>query len=74
LYPQHSWEELGGTFLGQLADLDAKAREDKSMPGEQQPTGDVEGGALHDPRDTAKARLLQTQFPSVRVRTPRNDV
>lgn len=74
MYPQRSWEELGGTFLGQLAYLDAKARGDKSLPGEQRPTGDVEDGALDDPRDMAKARLLEAQCPAVRVRTHRNDV
>jgi hypothetical protein len=74
LYPQRSWEELGGTFLGQLAYLDAKARGDKSMPREQRPTEGVQDGALHDPRDMVKARLLEAQCPAVRVRTHRNDV
>jgi hypothetical protein len=74
LYPQRSWEELGGMFLGQLAYLDAKARGDKSLPGKQRPTGGVQDGALHDPRDMAKARLLEAQCPAVRVRTHRNGV
>jgi hypothetical protein len=73
LYPQRSWEERGGMVVGQLAYLDAKARGNKSRPGEQRPTGGVQDGALHDPRDMAKARLLQTHFPAVRVRTHRND-
>src|SRR5262245_13840417 len=43
------------------------------MPGEQRPTGGVEGGALYDPRDMAKARRLEAQSPAVRVRTHRHD-
>jgi hypothetical protein len=35
LYPQHSWEELGGRFLGLMAYLDPKGEGDKSMPGKQ---------------------------------------
>ena len=35
LYPQRSWEELGGRFLGLMADLDPKGEGDKSMPGKQ---------------------------------------
>jgi hypothetical protein len=37
LYPQFSWEELGGRFLGLMADLDPKGEGDKSMPGKQWP-------------------------------------
>ena len=29
-YPQFSWEELGGRFLGLMADLDPKGEGDKS--------------------------------------------
>jgi len=35
LYPQHSWEELEGRFLGPMAYLDAKARGDTSLPAKQ---------------------------------------
>ena len=31
LYPQRSWEELEGRFLGLMAYLDAKARGDSSL-------------------------------------------
>ena len=34
-YPQCSWEELEGRFLGPMAHLDAKARGDSSLPGKQ---------------------------------------
>jgi hypothetical protein len=35
LYPQRSWEELEGRFLGPMAYLDAKARGNNSMPVKQ---------------------------------------
>jgi hypothetical protein len=35
LYPQCSWEELEGRFLGLMAYLDAKARGDSSLPEKQ---------------------------------------
>jgi hypothetical protein len=35
LYPQRSWEELEGRFLGPMAYLDAKARGDSSLPEKQ---------------------------------------
>ncbi|MCA1695969.1 MAG: hypothetical protein LC749_15280 [Actinobacteria bacterium] len=60
-------------FLDYLAYLDAKARGDKSMPGKQRACGGVQGVALQDPRDMAKAGLLETQSPEVKVRTHRND-
>jgi hypothetical protein len=34
-YPQRSWEELEGRFLGLMAYLDAKARGNNSMPAKQ---------------------------------------
>jgi hypothetical protein len=34
-YPQLSWEELEGRFLGLMAYLDAKARGDSSLPEKQ---------------------------------------
>jgi hypothetical protein len=64
-------EEL---FLGRLTYLDAKARGDKSMSGTRWPPGDVQGGVPLDPRDMAKAGLLEAQSPAVKVRTRRNNV
>jgi hypothetical protein len=60
-------------FLDRLAYLDGKPRGDKSMPGKRWPSGGVQGGVPQDPRDTAKAGLLQAQSPAVKVRTHRND-
>jgi hypothetical protein len=34
-YPQRSWEELEGWFLGPMAYLDAKARGNSSLPEKQ---------------------------------------
>lgn len=63
----------GIAFLGRLTYLDAKARGDKSMSGRRWPSGVVWGGVLRDPRDMAKAGLLEAQSPVVNVRTRRND-
>ena len=71
--PGHSWEELGGVFLGRLAYLDGKPEGDKSMPGKWWPSGGVQGGVPQGPRDMAKAGLLEAQSPAVRVRTHRHD-
>jgi hypothetical protein len=60
-------------FLGRLAYLDGKPEGDKSMPGKRWPSGGVQGGVPQDPRDMAKAGLLQAQSPVVNVRTLRND-
>ena len=35
LYPQRSWEELEGRFLGLMAYLDAKAQGNSSLPEKQ---------------------------------------
>jgi hypothetical protein len=43
------------------------------MPGKRWPSGGVQGGVPQDPRDMAKAGLLEAQFPEVKVRTRRND-
>ena len=72
-YPRRSWEELGGTFLDRLADLDAKARGDKSMPVKRWSAGGVQGGAPQDPRGMVKTGLFEAQSPAVKVRTHRND-
>ena len=60
-------------FLGRLAYLDGKPEGDKSMPGKRRPPGGVQGGVPQDPRDMAKAGLLEVQSPAVNVRTLRND-
>ena len=59
-------------FLGHLAYLAGKPGGDKSMPGKRRPSGGVQGGVPQDPRDMAKAGLLQAQSPAVNVRTHRN--
>ena len=61
-------------FLGRLAYPDGKPEGDKSMPGKRWPSGGVQGGVPQDPRDMAKAGLLEAQSPAVKVRTHRNDV
>ena len=61
-------------FLGRLAYLDAKARGDNSMPGKRRSSGGVQGGVLRDPRDMAKAGLLEAQSPAVKGPSHRNDV
>ena len=43
------------------------------MPGKRWPSGGVQGGVPQDPRDMAKAGLLEAQSPAVNVRTLRND-
>jgi hypothetical protein len=59
-YPRHNREEFGGTFLGSMAHLDPKGEGDGSMPEKQRPLEDTEGGALRNPRDTAKAGLPES--------------
>jgi hypothetical protein len=60
LYPQLSWEELGGRFLGLMAYLDPKGEGDNSMPLKQWLCPDIRDSALWDPRDTAKAILPES--------------
>ena len=60
-------------FLGRLAYLDAKARGDNSMSGKWWSSGGVQGGVLRDPRDMAKAGLLEAHSPTMKVRIRRND-
>jgi hypothetical protein len=43
------------------------------MLGTRRPAGGVQDGVLQDPRDMAKAGLLEAQSPAVKVRTHRND-
>ena len=56
-----------------MADLDPKGKGDNSMPGNHRSCSDVWDGAVGDPRDMAKAGLLEAQSPAVNVRTRRND-
>jgi hypothetical protein len=55
--------EIGGTSLGLMAYLDLKGEGDSSMPANQRSCPGVWGDALGDPRDTAKARLPESQSP-----------
>ena len=57
-------------FLGHPAHLDAKAERDNSMLGKQWSAGGVQAEVLQDPRDMAKAGLLEAQCPVVRVQHP----
>jgi hypothetical protein len=49
--------------LGHPTYLNAKAEGDQSMSGKRERPEDGYGPVLQDPRDTAKARLLEPQFP-----------
>ena len=53
-----------------MAYLEPKGEGDKSMPGNQWPGPGVGGGVLGDPRDTAKARLLEAQSPEDEISHP----
>jgi len=46
-----------------MAYLDLKGKGDKSMPGNHRSRPGVWGGAVGDPRDMAKAGLLEIQSP-----------
>ncbi len=46
-----------------MADLDPKGKGDNSMPGNHRSCLDVRNGAVGDPRDMAKAGLLEAQSP-----------
>ncbi len=57
---------------GHLAYLAAKAGGDQSMPGTREPPEDVYGAVPQDPRDTAKAGLLEAQSPALQAYFPRS--
>jgi len=57
LYPRRSREELGGKFLGPMANRYLKGERNNRMPGKQRSGLGVIAGALRDPRDMAKAGL-----------------
>lgn len=54
---------IGGSFLGLMTYLEPKGEGDSSMSGNQRPCPGVWDGALGDPRDMAKAGLLEAQSP-----------
>ena len=57
--------------LGLMAYPDLKEKGDNSMPANRWSRPGVWGDALGDPRDMAKARLLESQSPAVQfVRPP----
>ena len=71
--PDTVGRNLEDLFLDRPAYLDGKPEGDRSMPVKRWPSGGVHGGVPQDPRDMAKAGLLEAQSPAVRVRTRRND-
>jgi hypothetical protein len=73
LYPQLSWEELGGRFLGLMACLDPKGEGVSSMPGKQWPCPGVRGGVLRDPRNMARAGLPEVKSPGMQAAVHRKD-
>jgi hypothetical protein len=56
-------------LLGHPIDLKAKAGGDKSMSEKREPLEDAEGAVPQDPRDRAKAELLESQSPVVETHT-----
>ena len=71
MYPQLSWEELGELFLGLMAYLEPKGEGNKSMSEKRRACPSVRGAASRDPRDMAKAGLLEAQSPAMKVRIHR---
>jgi hypothetical protein len=71
--PDAVGRNLEEVFLDRPAYLDAKAEGDQSMPVKRWLSEGVDGRVPQGPRDMAKAGLLETQSPAVRVRTRRND-
>src|SRR5664279_4321344 len=63
LYPPPSGEIGGKRSLGPMAYLASKEKGDNSMPLNQWSRPGAWGGALGGPRDMAKARLPEPQFP-----------
>ena len=56
-------------LLGHPIDLKAKAGGEKSMSEKREPLEDAEGAVPQDPRDRAKAELLESQSPVVKTHT-----
>jgi len=61
---------IGGLFLGPMTYLDPKGEGNKRMSANQRPCPGVWGGALGDPRDMAKAGLLESQSPVMKISHP----
>lgn len=59
--PNYSWEELGGSFLGLMANLDLKSDGNSSMPGKQRPLKASKVGRCGARVISVKAGLLEAQ-------------
>ena len=60
LYPQFSWEELGGRFLGLMADLDPKGEGDQSMPGKRWPCPGVRARGAAGPAEYGESWIARS--------------
>jgi hypothetical protein len=60
LYPQFSWEELGGRFLGLMAYLDPKGEGDQSMPGKQWPCPGVRARGAAGPAEYGESWIASS--------------
>jgi hypothetical protein len=65
LEPWRSQERFGGTPLGHLLHLKAKAGGEKRLSETQETSEGAYGAVLHGPRDGAKAAWLEPQSPGV---------
>ncbi len=63
LYPRLSRDELEGRFVGPMAYPDPKGERNNRMSGKRRSGSDVRAEASRDPRDMAKAELLEAQSP-----------
>ena len=63
LYPRLSRDELEGRFVGPMAYPDPKGERNNRMPGNWRSCPGVRGEASRDPRDMAKAGLLEAESP-----------
>ncbi len=72
-YPQRSWEELGGSFLGLMANPKSKGGRDSSMSEKSRPWEGIEG--VRDGTRVIWQRLdcLKPNLRSVKTRTRRKD-
>ena len=63
MYPRRSREELEGMFLGPMAYPDPKGERNNRLPGKRRSCPGAWGEASRDPRDMAKAGLLEAESP-----------
>jgi len=63
LYPRRSREELEGMFLGPMTYPDPKGERNNRMSGKRRSCPGAWGEASRDPRDMAKAGLLEAESP-----------